>query len=400
MTDGHDPRAWRDRFPILATSTYLVNHSLGAMPRGVVDKLKTFTDQWATRGIRAWAEGWWDSPIDVGDVVGRIMNAPEGSVVMHQNVSVIQSIVASSLDFSGARDKVVYTDQNFPTNMYVWEGFRKLGARIEIVPSDAGGIVPTERLLEAIDEQTLIVPISHVCFRNSYVQDAAAVCARAREVGALVLLDTYQSLGTLPVDVQAMGVDMICGGSVKWLCGGPGAGYLYVRPGLFERLAPRITGWAAHADPFEFECGEQRYATDVWRFLHGSPAVSSLLAATAGYEAVLEVGVENIRAWSVRLNEGLREDLLERGFTTYGPRAVEQRGGTLTVELHEDENGRAFVKALEKRDIHVDYRPRAGIRVSPHFYTLEEELAEFAAILSELRESRSWRDCVAEAAAY
>ena len=296
---AHDPNAWRDRFPILAESTYLVNHSLGAMPAAARDKLNSFADQWAQRGVRAWAEGWWSAPIDVGNLVGRIMNAPEGSVAMHQNVSVIQSIIASAIDFSGPRKKVVYTDQNFPTNMYVWEGMRRFGAEIEVVPSDAGGIVPTERLIEAIDEQTRIVPISHVCFRNSYLQDAAAVCARAREVGAWVLLDTYQSLGTVPVDVQALGVDMVCGGSVKWLCGGPGAGYLYVRPGLVEELQPGVTGWAAHADPFAFELGQQRYAGGAWRLLHGSPAVASLYGATAGYETVLEVGVEAIRAWSV-----------------------------------------------------------------------------------------------------
>ena len=219
----HDPERWRSRFPILANTTYLVNHSLGAMPASVYDKLREFADQWATRGVRAWGEGWWSSSVDVGNVVGRILNAPAGTVVMHQNVSVIQSIVASSLDFSGRRNKVVYTDQNFPTNMYVWEGFKRHGARIVTIPSD-GVEVDTQKLLDAIDEETLIVPISHVCFKSHFLQDAKAICAKARSVGALVLLDTYQSLGTVPVDVQALDVDMVCGGSVKWLCGGPGAG--------------------------------------------------------------------------------------------------------------------------------------------------------------------------------
>jgi kynureninase len=365
-TSSHDPRAWRDRFPILESTTYLVNHSLGAMPRAVHDKLKAFADQWATRGVRSWAEGWWDAPLN------------EGTVVMHQNVSVIQGMVATALDFSGRRNKVVYTDQNFPTNMYVWEGFKRDGARIVTVPSDAGGLVPTERLLAAIDEETLIVPISHVCFRNSFLQDAAAVCARAREVGALVLLDTYQSLGTVPVDVQALGVDMVCGGSVKWLLGGPGAGYLYVRKDLQEELHPRITGWAGHAAPFAFELGEQRYAPGIRGWQHGSPAVASFMQATAGYETILDVGVDNIRAWSTHLLETLREDLLARGFSLHGPNGPELRGGTLTVALRDDENGPAYVKALETRGILVDHRPDAGLRVSPHFYTLEEELREFA----------------------
>ncbi|MEZ5974971.1 MAG: aminotransferase class V-fold PLP-dependent enzyme [Planctomycetota bacterium] len=249
MTAQHDPHAWRDRFPILETTTYLVNHSLGAMPRGVFDRLQAYAEQWATRGVRAWTEGWWTSAVDVGNVLGRIMNAPKDTVVMHQNVSVIQGMVASALDFGGKRNKVVYTDQNFPSNMYVWEGFKKFGARIHVVESEADGIVPTERLCAAIDEETLIVPISMVCFRNSYLQDVRAICKRAREVGALVMLDTYQALGTVPLDVQELGVDMVCGGSVKWLLGGPGAGYLYMRPELMESLHPRITGWAAHAAP-------------------------------------------------------------------------------------------------------------------------------------------------------
>ena len=246
----------------------------------------------------------------------------------------------------------------------------------------------------------MIVPISHVLFKSSYQQDAAAICARAREVGALVLLDTYQSLGTVPVDVQALGVDMVCGGSVKWLCGGPGAGYLYVRPDVMENLEPSITGWAAHADPFAFETGPQRYAEGAWRLLHGSPAVPALLAATAGYEVVLEVGVEAIRAYSIELTEGLRSRMLDRGFRVPSPVDPARRGGTLTIGLEEDEHGPAFVKALSERGILVDHRPDAGIRVSPHFYTRASELEEFAEVMSDLRESRSWTGHVESVGAY
>jgi len=226
-----DPERFRSRFPIVEDTTYLVNHSLGAMPASVADKLREFAEQWATRGVRAWGEGWWSAPVDVGNVLAKIAHAPADSIVMHPNVSTVQSVIASALDFSGKRNKVVYTDLEFPTNMYVWEGQRRFGARIECVPTD-GVHVDHERLLAAIDEETLIVPLSHVCFKSHFLVDAKAVCDKARSVGALVLLDTYQSLGTVPVDVQALGVDMICGGSVKWLCGGPGAGYLYVRPDL------------------------------------------------------------------------------------------------------------------------------------------------------------------------
>lgn len=394
-----DPERFRPRFPIVEDTTYLVNHSLGAMPATVHAKLREFAEQWATRGVRAWGEGWWSSPVDVGNVLGRILNAPPDSVVMHQNVSVVQSLVASALDFSGRRNKVVYTDQEFPTNMYVWEGQRRLGARIHCVETD-GVTVDMQRLIDSIDEETLLVPLSHVCFKSHYVVDAKAVCDKARSVGALVLLDTYQSLGTVPVDVQQLGVDMVCGGSVKWLCGGPGAGYLYVRPELQERLEPRLTGWAAHAAPFAFETGPQRHAKGIRRFLHGSPAVPSFLAATAGYEIVLEAGVANIRAHSIALTEGLRADMSERGFTINSPADVRVRGGTLTIGLDPDENGPAWVKALEASGILVDHRPNAGIRVSPHFYTLAEELEEFAEVMSELRLKRRWREYLAQGASY
>lgn len=399
-TGNHDAAAWRGRFPILADTTYLVTHSLGAMPETARAKLADYAEQWATRGVRAWAEGWWTAPLTVGNLLGRIMNAPEGSVVMHQNVSIIQSIVASALDFTGPRNKIVYTDQNFPSNMYVWEGYRSQGARIDCVASDDGVGVPTERLLEAIDEETLLVPISHVCFRSSYLQDARAVCERAREVGALVLLDTYQSLGTVPLDVQDLGVDMVCGGSVKWLCGGPGAGYLYVREGLADRLNPKLTGWAAHAAPFAFELGEQRYAEGAARFLNGSPAVPSLMAASAGYEVVLEVGVDAIRAHSIALTEGLRGRIGELGFTSPSPVDPARRGGSITVGLRDDEDGPAWVAALASRGILVDHRPKAGIRVSPHFYTTHDELMEFADTLGELRRTGSWKDFVGDRGAY
>ena len=397
----HDPALWRDRFPILESKTYLVNHSLGAMPAAVREKLRAFADDWATLGVRAWSEGgWWSSPITVGNLVGKLMNAPENSVAMHQNVSVIQSVVASGLDFSGPRNKVVYTDLNFPTNMYVWEGYRRHGAEIVSVPSADGVGIDLDALCAAIDERTAIVPISHVLFRSSFLQDAKVICERAREVGALVLLDTYQSLGIVPVDVQELGVDMVCGGSVKWLCGGPGAGYLYVRPDLLATFEPRVTGWAAHADPFAFELGAQRYADGPMRLLHGSPAVPSLLAASAGYEIIHEVGVERIREYSTLMTEMLRADLLERGFRIPSPEDPARRGGTLTVGLADDEDGPAFVAALAARDILVDHRPEAGIRVSPHFYTQLDELRAFAAAMSELRESGQWRDFRDRAAAY
>ncbi len=396
---AHEPERWRAQFPIVENTTYLVNHSLGAMPARARDKMADFLDQWATRGVRAWGEGWWDMPVTAGNVLAKLMHAAPESIVMHQNVSVIQASIASALDFAGRRNKVVYTDQNFPTVGYVWEAFKKHGARIEVVPTD-GVSVDTERLLAAIDEETLVVPISHVTYKSHFLQDAAAICARAREVGAMVVLDTYQSLGTVPIDVTALGVDFVCGGSVKWLCGGPGAGYLYVRPDLLPKLESKITGWAAHAAPFAFESGPQRYATGIRRMLHGSPSVAAFWCATAGYEILLECGVENVRRWSQTLTERLRAGLIEQGFRIHGPTDPARRGGTITVGLAPEENGPAFVKALEFRGVLVDHRPGAGIRVSPHLYTLEDEMDEFVEALVELREKRAWRDHVSAQTSY
>src|ERR1700745_4295606 len=236
---------YRAEFPILERTNYLISNSLGAMPRGVYDAMKGYAETWATRGVRAWEEGWWMLGAEVGDELVALLNAPKGSVSTHQNFTTCQAVVASCLDFSGKRNKVVYTDMNFPSVMYFWEAQQASGARVHMVKTEDGVIVPTERMLEAIDENTLIVPMSHVIFRSSYVQDAKAIIEKAHKVGAYVLLDTFQSLGSVPVDVQALNTDFACGGVLKWLCGGPGVAYLYVRPDLGKTLQPKFTGWVA-----------------------------------------------------------------------------------------------------------------------------------------------------------
>lgn len=378
---------WRSEFPILESTTYMISHSLGAMPRRVDVRLREYTEAWATRGVRAWAEGWWEMPVSVGDLVGRIIGAGTGEVVMHQNVSVAQSLICSCFDFSGPRNKIVYTSLNFPSVMYVYEAQRRFGARIEVVESDDGMTVDTEKLLAAIDDQTLLVPISHVLFKSAFIQDAKAVVERARQVGALVVLDTYQSAGTVPFDVKELGVDFVVGGSVKWLCGGPGAGYLYVRPDLATRLEPSVTGWAAHRAPFAFEPGPIEYAADAHRFLHGSPAIPALYAAMSGYEIVLEIGVDRIRRKSMRQTARLVELADALGLRVTSPRDPSRRGGTVTIEV---EHGAAVVKELNRREVVVDYRPGAGVRVSPHFYTTDEEVDFAARSIAEIVETRAY----------
>ncbi|MEQ8768183.1 MAG: aminotransferase class V-fold PLP-dependent enzyme [Planctomycetota bacterium] len=370
---------WRSEFPILDRSVYLVSHSLGAMPARTQEKLSLYTEQWATRGVRAWAEGWWDMPVTVGNLLGKVIGAPEGTIAMHQNVSVAQSVILSCFDLEAPRNKIVYTGLNFPSVMYVFEAAKRRGARIHEVPSHDGMTIATEDVVNAIDEETLLVPISHVLFKSAYLQDAEAIIAKAHSVGAHVILDTYQSAGTVPLHAEKLNVDFIVGGSVKWLCGGPGAGYLYVRKDLQPKLEPAVTGWMAHAAPFAFEPGAIRYAENITRYLHGSPAVPALFAASAGYEIIQEVGVAAIREKSKRQTQLLLSLGEEAGFPSKSPKDPERRGGTITFDV---EHGAAVTAELNRRDFVVDYRPGAGIRISPHFYTKDDELE---AVIREIR---------------
>jgi kynureninase len=391
---------WRREFPILEQTTYLISHSLGAMPRGTFDRLQSYAETWATRGVRAWAEGWWDMPLTVGDEVGRIIGADSGTVAMHQNVSVCMSVILSCFDTTPdtRRNRVVYSELEFPSVMYAYEAHARDGRfRIEKVKSDDGVTVPLERLLAAIDEETLLVPLSHVLFKSASLQDARAVTERAHEVGALVVLDTYQSAGTVPFSVKELDVDFATGGSVKWLCGGPGAGYLYVAPRLQAKLEPKVTGWMAHASPFAFEDAPINYADGIARFLHGSPAVPALYAAESGYKIINEIGVASIRAKSVRQTQRLIELAGEAGFEVTSPRDSSRRGGTITIAV---EHAAAVTRELVRREIIVDYRPGAGVRVSPHFYTKDEEIEHVIREMRDIVDTRAYARHEAAGAAF
>jgi kynureninase len=281
--------------------------------------------------------------------------------------------------------------------MYAYEAHARDGRfRVFKVKSDDGVTAPLERLLESIDEETLLVPLSHVLFKSASLQDARAVTERAHEVGALVVLDTYQSAGTVPFSVKDLDVDFATGGSVKWLCGGPGAGYLYVAPRLQSKLEPKVTGWMAHASPFAFEDAPVRYAEGAARFLHGSPAVPALYAAESGYKIINEIGVPAIRAKSVRQTQRLIELAEDAGFKVTSPRDPERRGGTITIAV---EHAAAVTRELVRREVIVDYRPGAGVRVSPHFYTKDEELDAAVREMRSIVDTRAYaRDEAAGAA--
>jgi len=378
---------WRSEFPILDQTVYLISHSLGAMPKATYDRLHEYADMWATRGVRAWAEGWWDMPVTVGNDVARIIGAEPGSIVMHQNVSICQSLILSCFEPTPKRNKIVYSELNFPSVMYVYEAHARDGKlRIETVPSADGITVSLERFLAAIDEETLLVPFSHVLFKSGFLQNAKAITERAHEVGAMVVLDAYQSAGTVPFSVQELGVDFATGGSVKWLCGGPGAGYLYVRPDLHNKLEPKTTGWMAHEHPFAFET-ELHYAPNITRFLHGSPAIPALYAAQSGYKIINEIGVDKIREKSVRQTTRLIELAQEAGFNVTSPKNSADRGGTVTVG-HEE--AAALTKELIRREFIVDYRPGAGVRLSPHFYTKDEELGLVINEMKKITDARAY----------
>jgi kynureninase len=352
---------YRDRFPILAKTTYLINHSLGAMPAAVEERLLEYARAWNTRGVRAWEEGWWELPLTVGDQIARIVGAPPGSVSMHQNVTIAEAIVLSCFSPGGERRRIVYEEGNFPSVRYLYQAAP--GYEVVVAPDDAG-------VAEAIDERTLLVPVTHVLYKTGEIQDVATIVARAHEHGALVVLDAYQSAGAVPLDVTALGVDFAVGGSVKWLCGGPGAAWLYVRPDLAATLEPALTGWQAHARPFAFE-PEQDYADGSARFLTGTPNVPALYAATAGYDVVEEVGVERIRKRSQEQTALLAELLDEAGFPAGGPHQPERRGGTVVVQVP---GSKRVNRELAERGVICDWRPDVGLRLGPHFFNTDDEL--------------------------
>ena len=368
---------YRSEFPILERTTYLINHSLGAMPRRAEEGLAAYARTWRERGIRAWGEGWWELPLTVGDQIGRIVGAPAGATVMHQNVAIAEAVVLSCFRPTQERNRIVYERGNFPSVRYLYQAQRDLDV---VVCEDDGEIV------DAIDERTLLVPISHVLFKSGEIQDVVRIVHRAHEAGAHVILDAYQSAGIVPLDVTALNVDFAVGGSVKWLCGGPGNGWLYVRPDLADRLEPAYTGWQAHETPFAFE-EEMRYAAGAARFLTGTPNVPALYAATAGYDLIEEVGVDRIRPNSLRQTDLLIDLANAAGFGIASPRDHARRGGTVTVHVDEFP---AVHKELAERQILCDFRPGVGIRIGPHYFTSDDELRHVIEQIAEIVETGAY----------
>jgi kynureninase len=380
--------AFREEFPILEKTTYLVSNSLGPMPRTVPEKLAEYARDWGELGVKAWNRGWWELPVDVGNEIAPLINADSGEIVMMPNVTIAQTAVLSSIDFTKERDTVVMTELDFPSVRYAFaEMAEKLGARVVVVRSDDGLTIDRDKLLAAIDERTRLVAVSHVLFRSAFVMDVDAICARAHEIGALVSLDSFHAVGIVPVDVKRSKADFLTGGVLKWLCGGPGACFLYVSPTVRDKLKPALTGWQAHARPFAFE-ETMEFTSGAFRWLNGTPVIPALYAAAEGPKILRRAGVAAIRGKSVRLTSRLIDLADARGYTVNAPRNPARRGGTVAIDVP---HGYEVTQHLLSRNILVDYRVGAGIRIAPHFFTREDELDEAVSEIDKALESGSWQ---------
>ena len=378
---------WRGEFPILDRTTYMISNSLGAMPRGVYDSMRSYADSWAERGVRAWEEGWWEMAVGVGDQIAPLIGACPGEISLHQNVTLTQAVISSCFDCRGPRNKVVMVEMEFPSIQYFYHEQRRLGARVEVVPTPDHIRIDLDKLLAAIDETTLLVPISQVLFRSSYIVDARAIIERAHRVGAHVILDVFQATGSIPIDVRGLGVDFAVGGVLKWLCGGPGVAYLYVREDLRSRMRPALTGWIAHRRPFAFETGAIDPREDSFRYLNGTPHIPALYACQPGLEILNKVGIASIRAKSMRMTARLIEDARSRGWCVNTPEKPEERAGTVSIECP---HAYEVCRELLAREIIVDFRPKAGVRISPHFYNREDECDFTLAQMEEILKTGAW----------
>lgn len=374
----------RDQFPILETSTYLASHSLGAVPRQTEESLRQYYREWASLGITAWDGPWFNIISRFGNTIADILHAPRGTIVPMENVTRGFAAIASSLNWSTRRNKIVMTDLEFLTSYPFWQGWAsKFNARIEIVKSEDGMSVPTEKLIRAIDRETLIVPTSQVYFRSGAIQDLKSITTHAHKVGAYVLGDGYQSVGIVPMNLQDMGIDFFVGGSHKWLCGGPGAGFLYVREDLISKLEPAFSGWFGIHNPFDYEPGTKfKPAEGIMRFMAGTPSIPALYAAIEGVTLIKELGLEKIRSHSVSLTKEIVREAQARSLSVKTPLDPHSRSGMVCIDF---DGAKEATERLISQKVVIDYRPNCGIRVSPHFYNSKDDLDDFWMKLDRVR---------------
>lgn len=394
MSQSDPLLAYRDRFPITGKCNYLINNSLGAMPAAARASVQQFLDAWDTRGVRSWGDGWWSLQEKVGDQIATVLGAQAGTVSMHQNVAVALEMILSCFQFGGPRNKILYADRNFPSDQYIYEARATMGAKLVRIPVAADGIsTDVEQICDAIDDETLLVAIDHVMFRSSAIVNPRPIVEKARKVGAFVVLDTFHSVGILPLKLAEWGVHAAVGGALKWLCGGPGNCFLYVHPDETRYLQPRFTGWAAHKQPFLFSPAGQDFRDDGGRFATGTPNVPALHSGKEGIAIVAEIGLAAIRERSQRMTSMLIEEAQRAGLGIKSPLQAERRGGHVALDVP---NGYAVCQALSAREIVVDFRPDAGLRVAPHFYNTEDEVRACVRAVREILDSREYERFLAQ----
>ncbi|GMR12209.1 MAG: aminotransferase class V-fold PLP-dependent enzyme [Gemmatimonadota bacterium] len=370
-----DLEAVRSEFPILHEKTYLNSCSLGALSHRAESYLNEFLRHWHTMGASAWYELWVDRIEDLRTRVATFLGASPDSLALLPSTSAALSVIAESVRSEG-RNRVVCSELDFPTLAYQWAV--KPEIELVVLPSDDGVSIDPQRFAEAVDERTLLLATSHVLFTTGYVQDIALLGRVAREAGAYSLIDGYQAPGQIPVDPAASGVDFYTCGPLKWLCGGPGLSYLWVRPELIRRLEPRITSWWAVKDMFGFDLENFQFRDDARRFELGTPALATVHTALGGQEIIDEVGIEAIHGRNRTLTDHLVEGALEAGFELTIAAEPERRSAIVMIQ-HQD--APAAVARLAERGIIVDHRP-GHVRVSPHFYNTTDEIDHCVASLS------------------
>lgn len=377
-----DLSTFRARFPALQRSRYFMTNSLGAMPDTVPAAMAEMSRVWVEKGADAW-EDWVPLSARVADQLGRLMGAPAGSVALHLNTSSLLAQLFSCFDFQGSkRNRIVCTQMDFPTLAYLADTWKAYGAELVVVPSHDGIGVRTTDLLKAIDERTALVLTCQVFFGSSYLQDLEPVVRHAHKHGARVCADVYQSIGAVPIDVTKLQVDFAIGGSHKYLCGGTGAGFLYVRPDLLASLEPRVTGWLSHADAFAMRVEPMRWAEGMQRWMGGTPAVAPLYVAPCGYSIIEEIGLAAIRENSLAQTSRLLEHADRLKLEVRSPRSASERGGSVHVRFAGVERAQGW---LRERGFQVHYRESyQGLRISPHFYNTLGEIDELMNAIGQL----------------
>ncbi len=372
---------WRDEFPILAHRTYLNSCSLGPLSRRSMGYLGEFQALWNTLGAAAWYELWMGRLAELRHRVAQLWSARDTEIALLPSVSAALSSVASAVDYR-RRNRVVVAELDFPTQIYQW--MVKPGVEVVRVPSDDGVGIAPERWAEYVDERTALVVTSHVFFTTGYIQDLARIAEVARGAGALFVVDGYHGAGQLPVDPRAAGADVYLAGPLKWLLGGPGMAYLWVREERIAELEPTIVSWFGAKSQFQFRGDHFEYREDAARFELGTPSVPTLYTALGGLEIILEVGMERIRERIAGLSEDLIARAREAGLRLRIAPQPQQRSGIVMLEIGAQAG--EVVKALETCGIIVDRRGDY-VRVSPHFFNTAEENEKLISAMVEIRTS-------------